>query len=71
MTAGITINPPLKCSKAGIVVKARFPGVSGPAALILNLEQIKEGLSGTSTFRDRTQIPNDRYKGDVVRQSKE
>lgn len=64
MTARITINPPLKCSKAGIVVKPRF---LGPAVLISDLKQMKEGLSGTRTFRDRTQIPDDRYKGNMVR----
>lgn len=34
--------------------------------MIVNLEQIKEVLSEIRTFRDRTQIPNGRYRGDDV-----
>lgn len=67
VTAWVTINPPLACSKAGIVGKPRFPGSVRSCYLDSKLEADKGRTVWLELSGTRSQIPSDRYKGKVVR----
>lgn len=57
MTVRITINPPWKRSKAGIVVKARFPGSIRTCCLDSKLGTDKGSAAWDSNLQGRDTSP--------------